>query len=134
MELDHDVHLVADGRASQRVGIRFSEVRTESKEAERQARRIRALAGVIVGGNGCRAAHCQRAVVADLLEAANETSPWRLALLVGCGGGAMTHALEHGLSWRQADNWAIKIGKHPCEVWGVRWWTAIEPWDEEDET
>ena len=72
--------------------------------------------------------------IADLLEAAHETSPWRLALLVGCGGGAMTHALEHGLSWRQADNWAIKLGKHPCEVWGVRWWTAIEPWDEEDET
>ena len=32
-------------------------------------------------------------------------------------GVTAKHAIDHGLTDRQADTWAIRLGYHPIEIW-----------------
>ena len=36
---------------------------------------------------------------------------------VGASGTTWAHALLNGLTDRQADRWAIRLGYHPIEIW-----------------
>jgi hypothetical protein len=40
---------------------------------------------------------------------------------LGIGGATVSRAARHGLSDRQADEWAIRLGFHPLMVWGWAW-------------
>ena len=64
--------------------------------------------------------------LAPLLEVAGHPSLRRLALLLGVNGSALSRANATGLTWRQADTWACRIGKHPAEVWPSVWWSACD--------
>lgn len=70
--------------------------------------------------------------LAPLFAHAEATSLRRLAFLLGLDGSTVSGVQHSGLTWRQADEWAIRLGKHPAEVWPDIWWSCIEP--EEDET
>lgn len=70
--------------------------------------------------------------LAPLLERAG-ISKRRLTMLVAASGSAMGKATTSGLTWQQADVWAIRCGHHPAEIWG-NWWSEIPTDDEEDET
>lgn len=66
--------------------------------------------------------------VADLLAAAGV--PIRqLELDAGFQQGFLWHVTERGgFNWRQADEWACRIGLHPSLVWGDLWWTSTPGW------
>jgi hypothetical protein len=55
-----------------------------------------------------------------LLDACGLTSAV-LAAHLHVGGNAVTLAARSGLSDRQADRWAIRLGFHPLLVWGWAW-------------
>jgi hypothetical protein len=55
-----------------------------------------------------------------LLEASGLTGS-RLAAELGLSGTAVRTAARRGLSDRQADEWAIRLGLHPLLVWGWAW-------------
>ena len=40
---------------------------------------------------------------------------------LGVGRNQLARALERGLTDRQADEWAIRLGVHPMTVWGWAW-------------
>lgn len=40
---------------------------------------------------------------------------------LGVGGNQIARAVERGLTDRQADEWAIRLGVHPMTVWGWAW-------------
>jgi Bacterial regulatory proteins, gntR family len=58
-----------------------------------------------------------------LLDASGLT-PTRLAAELGLSGTTVRVAARRGLSDRQADEWAIRLGLHPLLVWG---WAWIDP-------
>jgi hypothetical protein len=58
-----------------------------------------------------------------LLEAAALTAG-RLAGELGLSGTTVRRAARQGLTDRQADEWAIRLGLHPLLVWG---WAWIDP-------
>lgn len=33
---------------------------------------------------------------------------------------------REGLTWNNADEWAVALGFHPCDIWGELWWEASE--------
>jgi hypothetical protein len=55
-----------------------------------------------------------------LLEASGLTAS-RLAAELSLSGTAVRTAARRGLSDRQADEWAIRLGLHPLLVWGWAW-------------
>jgi hypothetical protein len=57
-----------------------------------------------------------------------DATPAALALRVGASGSTVHRAAAAGLTWHQADVWAVRIGKHPAEVW-PSWWDHIDPED-----
>jgi hypothetical protein len=40
---------------------------------------------------------------------------------LGIGGRQITMAVQRGLTDKQADEWAIRLGVHPMTVWGWAW-------------
>jgi DNA-binding transcriptional regulator YhcF (GntR family) len=58
-----------------------------------------------------------------LLDASGLTAR-RLAAELGLSGTTVRQAAKRGLSDRQADEWAIRLGLHPLLVWG---WAWIDP-------
>jgi len=40
---------------------------------------------------------------------------------LGVGGNQIAVAVRRGLTDRQADEWAIRLGEHPMSVWGWAW-------------
>jgi biotin operon repressor len=44
-----------------------------------------------------------------------------LAQQLGVSGSQLASAIERGLTDRQADEWAIRLGVHPMSVWGWAW-------------
>lgn len=58
--------------------------------------------------------------LAPLLESSGLS--WRgFRELVGSNTATLRKAEERGLTFAQADRWAVKLGKHPVEVWGAAW-------------
>ncbi len=55
-----------------------------------------------------------------LLDASGLTAS-RLAGELGLSGSAVRIAARRGLSDRQADEWAIRLGMHPLFIWGWAW-------------
>ena len=50
-----------------------------------------------------------------------------VAILLKCTNGQKYPQLRQGLTVEQADTVAVRLlGKHPCEVWPVEWWSACE--------
>ena len=45
----------------------------------------------------------------------------RLAVALGLSGVTLRTASQRGLTDRQADQWAIRLGLHPLSVWGWAW-------------
>jgi hypothetical protein len=45
----------------------------------------------------------------------------RLAVELGLSGVTLRTASQRGLTDRQADQWAIRLGLHPLSVWGWAW-------------
>jgi hypothetical protein len=45
----------------------------------------------------------------------------RLAAKLGVSGATLRTASRRGLTERQADDWAIRLGLHPLMVWGWSW-------------
>ena len=78
------------------------------------------------------AGHAQRPAVArlptgerwwplqPLLDAVGLT-PGSLSGRLGVAGNQITLAVRRGLTDRQADEWAIRLGVHPLSVWGWAW-------------
>lgn len=69
--------------------------------------------------------------LASLLAASRERSWWTLTMRVGANGSTVAHARDHGLTWQQADTWAIRCGMHPAEVW-PSWYADVEPEEDAD--
>jgi hypothetical protein len=40
---------------------------------------------------------------------------------LGVGGNQIARAIERGLTDKQADEWAVRLGVHPMSVWGWAW-------------
>ena len=70
----------------------------------------------------CRDSRDNRWPLAPLLEAAGGT---RDSLRERCGasGSDIAVAARNGVTDRQADTWATRLGCHPGEIWGD-WFTA----------
>lgn len=50
-----------------------------------------------------------------------------IAMLLHCDNGLNYSLLFEGLTVDQADIVAVHLlGKHPCEVWPVEWWSSCE--------
>jgi hypothetical protein len=45
-----------------------------------------------------------------------------IARIVGGSRSVVVAAVTRGLPERRADEWAVRLGLHPCEVWGDAWW------------
>ena len=52
-----------------------------------------------------------------LIDAAEHLNVPVVPRAVGASGTTWTHALHNGLTDRQADRWAIRLGYHPIEIW-----------------
>lgn len=48
-------------------------------------------------------------------------SPASLGHQLGIGSNQIANAIERGLTDKQADEWAIRLGLHPMSVWGWAW-------------
>ena len=59
-----------------------------------------------------------------------------LALTLGVGRCEIMRFLRTGLPERRADEFACRLGFHPCEVWGADWWAiaALEPTGQVDQS
>jgi hypothetical protein len=44
--------------------------------------------------------------------------------VVGCPYNRMQRKLAEGLTVDQADTWAVRLGMHPIEAYGVETWVA----------
>lgn len=44
------------------------------------------------------------------------------------GGDRWKHYVAHGLSVEYADRLAVRIGKHPQEIWGDAVWSDLPEW------
>jgi hypothetical protein len=69
----------------------------------------------------------RRWALRPLLSACGLASPAGLAAELGISRDNVTAAGRRGLSDRQADEWAIRVGLHPVLVWGWDWVTAASP-------
>ena len=69
----------------------------------------------------------QRWALRPLLDACGLTGLAGLAAELGVSRDVVTAAGRRGLSDRQADEWAIRVGWHPLLVWGWDWITAATP-------
>ena len=60
--------------------------------------------------------------IADLL---GDIGTRNAAMRLGCSRSAWRRALAHGLTDAQADQWAVRLGRHPAELYGWDvWWRA----------
>lgn len=50
-----------------------------------------------------------------------------LAELTGVNVRHLRRIRHRGLSWLQADRFAVVAGFHPAEVWGEAWWLEAAP-------
>jgi len=50
--------------------------------------------------------------------------------LCGAAGGTVSHAALYGLTDRQADLWATRLGRHPDTIWPGWCAAALTPLDE----
>lgn len=41
-------------------------------------------------------------------------------------GSSLIHARDNDLSWAKADEWAVRAGYHPVEVWGRDWFDSYD--------
>ena len=69
----------------------------------------------------------RRWALRPLLDACGLSGPAGLAAELGISRDNVTAAGRRGLSDRQADEWAIRVGLHPLLVWGWDWVTAATP-------
>lgn len=90
------------------------------------------LAGVVGSGDLANDALnalgvvAQRWPLAPLMAASRLPSRAALARALGVSGGAIAKAAERGCADKQADQWAVRISKHPGEVWGSAWFEAVD--------
>ncbi len=56
-----------------------------------------------------------------LFEAAGATTQTKLASLLGVSGTQVKQITAEGLTDVQADRYAVRLGLHPLEVWGLAW-------------
>ena len=46
-----------------------------------------------------------------------------VGVIVGASRAVVQRAVSHGLATWRADEWAVRLGFHPVEVWGGEWWS-----------
>lgn len=71
--------------------------------------------------------------LAPLFEVTHCTSIRSLAFALGLDTASVSRAVTAGLTWRQADTWACRLGRHPSEVWGQLWFADCDPDPELDD-
>lgn len=49
-----------------------------------------------------------------------------LALVLGVQRSEVGRFLRAGVPERRADDFACRLGFHPCEVWGAAWWALAD--------
>ena len=52
-----------------------------------------------------------------LFKVSRADNVWQLMKQLRVSGVTAKHAIDYGLTDRQADTWAIRLGYHPIEIW-----------------
>lgn len=64
-----------------------------------------------------------------------DTTMWEIAEQLGVNPATVGIWKRGGrISWRSADEIAVKLGKHPCNLWGSEWTTLYPLPSTEGET
>jgi hypothetical protein len=105
---------------------RWEEYRAEAPRFSNIHRRELAAKGYVAGRPSRYRPVAARLPVEPLLALHPEASLIAAQRDIALGGGIyetnIHKALREGLTWMQADRWAVALGHHPAEVWGRAWW------------